>query len=110
MPHQILVVDDEPDMESLVRQKLRHQIRANEFEFFFSRNGEEALQALADQPAIDLVLTDINMPVMDGLALLGKLNEYTKPVKTVVVSAYSDMANIRTAMNRGAIDFLTKPI
>src|ERR1700722_12851096 len=110
MPYQILVVDDEPDMESLVRQKLRQQIRDNEFEFFFSRNGEEALQMLAGQPGIDLVLTDINMPVMDGLTLLGRLNESAHPVKTVIVSAYGDMANIRTAMNRGAIDFLTKPI
>jgi sigma-B regulation protein RsbU (phosphoserine phosphatase) len=110
MPDQILVVDDEPHMEPLVRQKFRHQIRDKEFEFFFSGNGEEALQMLAAQPEIDLVLTDINMPVMDGLTLLGRLNEYTKPIKTVVVSAYSDMSNIRTAMNRGAIDFLTKPI
>ena len=110
MPYQILVVDDEPDMESLVRQKLRQQIRNNEFEFFFSRNGEEALEMLAGQSGIDLVLTDINMPVMDGLTLLGRLNDYVNPVKTVIVSAYGDMANIRTAMNRGAIDFLTKPI
>jgi sigma-B regulation protein RsbU (phosphoserine phosphatase) len=110
MPYQILVVDDEPDMESLVRQKLRQQIRDKEFEFFFSRNGEEALQTLAGQPGIDLVLTDINMPVMDGLTLLGRLNESSKTVKTVIVSAYGDMANIRTAMNRGAIDFLIKPI
>src|ERR1700686_2856795 len=110
MPYQILVVDDEPDMESLVRQKLRRQIGANEFEFFFSRNGEEALQMLEGQPGIDLVLTDINMPVMDGLTLLGRLNESAKTVKTVIVSAYGDMANIRTAMNRGAIDFLIKPI
>jgi phosphoserine phosphatase RsbU/P len=110
MPYQILVVDDESDMESLVRQKLRQQIRAKEFEFFFSRNGEEALRMLAQEPGIDLVLTDINMPVMDGLTLLGRLNESAKMVKTVIVSAYGDMANIRTAMNRGAIDFLIKPI
>jgi len=110
MPFQILVVDDEPDMESLVRQKLRRQISAGEFEFFFSSNGEEALRTLAGQPGIDLVLTDINMPVMDGLTLLGRLAEQGRPLKTVMVSAYGDMANIRTAMNRGAIDFLTKPI
>ena len=79
-------------------------------EFFFSHNGEEALQALAMQPSIDLVLSDINMPVMDGLTLLGKLNESNDPRKAVIVSAYGDMPNIRTAMNRGAIDFLMKPI
>jgi sigma-B regulation protein RsbU (phosphoserine phosphatase) len=110
MPFQILVVDDEPDMESLVRQKLRQQIRDKEFEFFFSCNGEEALQTLARQPGIDLVLTDIKMPVMDGLTLLARLNASAAMTKTVIVSAYGDMANIRTAMNRGAIDFLLKPI
>src|ERR1700723_1021672 len=110
MPYQILVVDDEPDMESLVRQKMLQQIHDNEFEFFFSRNGEEALQVLAGQPGIELVLTDINMPVMDGLTLLGHLNQQQSLVRTVIVSAYGDMPNIRTAMNRGAIDFLTKPI
>ena len=88
MPYQILVVDDEPDMESLVRQKLRHQIRDNEFEFFFSRNGEEALRTLDLQPGIELVLTDINMPVMDGLTLLGRLNEASGRVKTVIVEGH----------------------
>ena len=110
MSHQILVVDDEPDLELLVRQRFRRQIRDKELEFFFSRNGEEALAALAQQPGIDLVLSDINMPVMDGLTLLGKLNEASAVLKAVIVSAYGDMANIRTAMNRGAIDFLMKPI
>jgi sigma-B regulation protein RsbU (phosphoserine phosphatase) len=110
MPYQILVVDDEPDMESLIRQKLRQQIRDKEFDFVFSRNGEEALQTLAEQPGIDLLLTDINMPVMDGLTLLARLNASAGTVTTVIISAYGDMANIRTAMNRGAIDFLIKPI
>src|SRR5258706_3769901 len=107
IPHQILVVDDEPDLELLVRQRFRKQIREKEFEFHFSHNGEEALQALEIRPNIDLVLSDINMPVMDGLTLLGKLNEGHKRLRAVVVSAYGDMPNIRTAMNRGAIDFLT---
>src|ERR1022692_2436286 len=110
LPHQILVVDDEPDLELLVRQRFRRQIRDKEFEFLFSHNGEEALETLASQPAIDLVLSDINMPVMDGLTLLGKLGEASKTLRAVVVSAYGDMSNIRTAMNRGAIDFLIKPI
>ncbi|MCU1233656.1 MAG: response regulator receiver modulated serine phosphatase [Candidatus Solibacter sp.] len=109
-PRQILVVDDEPDLELLVRQRFRRQIREGEFEFFFSHNGEEALQALDGKPTIDLVLSDINMPVMDGLTLLGKLRERAGVLRAVVVSAYGDMPNIRTAMNRGAIDFLMKPI
>jgi sigma-B regulation protein RsbU (phosphoserine phosphatase) len=109
-PPQILVVDDEPDLEVMVRQRFRRQIRNRELEFHFSHNGEEALQTLAVQPGIDLVLSDINMPVMDGLTLLGKLNESSEIRKAVIVSAYGDMGNIRTAMNRGAIDFLMKPI
>lgn len=109
-PHQILVVDDEPDLELLIRQRFRRQIRDKEFEFHFSHNGEEALETLAAQPGIALVLSDINMPVMDGLTLLNKLSESSKTCKAVIVSAYGDMSNIRTAMNRGAIDFLMKPI
>jgi phosphoserine phosphatase RsbU/P len=109
-PVKILVVDDEPDLELLVRQKFRRHIREGQFSFVFSHNGVEALQALQSDPAIDLVLTDINMPEMDGLTLLVKLNELNLLLKAVIVSAYGDMANIRTAMNRGAADFLTKPI
>lgn len=109
-PREILVVDDEPDLELLVRQRFRRQIREGEFEFFFSHNGEEALRALDGRPTIDLILSDINMPVMDGLTLLGKLRERAGCMRAVVVSAYGDMPNIRTAMNRGAIDFLMKPI
>jgi YesN/AraC family two-component response regulator len=110
MPHQILFVDDEPDLELLVMQKLRRQIREKRFEFFFGHNGEEALTILASHPGISLVLSDINMPVMDGLTLLSRLSDTGGTRKAVIVSAYGDMANIRTAMNRGASDFLMKPI
>lgn len=111
MAHKILVVDDEPDLELLIRQKFRKQIRDNEYEFSFAQNGIEALTRIADQPDIGIVLSDINMPEMDGLTLLLKLGEMKNPVlKAVIVSAYGDMDNIRTAMNRGAFDFLTKPI
>jgi len=110
MPVIVLVVDDEPDLELLVRQKFRRQIREKEFEFVFAHNGIAALEQLKADPRIDLILTDINMPVMDGLTLLARVNELDSAIKTVVVSAYGDMQNIRTAMNRGAYDFLTKPI
>jgi phosphoserine phosphatase RsbU/P len=106
----ILVVDDEPDLEILIRQKFRRRIRANELEFVFAQNGVEALAKLDERPDIDMVLSDINMPVMDGLTLIGQLRDRAPMIKAVVVSAYGDMANIRTAMNRGAIDFVTKPI
>jgi sigma-B regulation protein RsbU (phosphoserine phosphatase) len=106
----ILVVDDEPDLEMLVRQRFRKQIRQGEFTFVFAQNGQEALDRLAEDPAIDLIMSDINMPVMDGLTLLSRLGTSSRLVKAVIVSAYGDMQNIRTAMNRGAYDFLTKPI
>ncbi|SDB19560.1 Adenylate cyclase, class 3 [Flavobacteriaceae bacterium MAR_2010_188] len=106
----ILVVDDEPDLEVLIKQKFRKQIRQKEYEFFFAENGKEALNRLLEQPDVDIVLSDINMPEMDGLTLLSKLSELKPLLKSVIVSAYGDMENIRTAMNRGAFDFVTKPI
>ncbi len=106
----ILVVDDEPDVEHLVRQKFRRRIRQGELDFSFAYNGVEALERLRQDPELVLVLTDINMPEMDGLTLLGQLDQINPMIKAVVVSAYGDMKNIRTAMNRGAFDFVTKPI
>ena len=106
----ILMVDDEEDLELLVRQRFRRRIRKGEYDFLFAHNGKEALEALEDNPDIHLVLSDINMPVMDGLTLLGQLEETKPDVKAVIISAYGDMDNIRTAMNRGAFDFVTKPV
>lgn len=106
----ILVVDDEADLEVLIKQKFRQKIRANEYEFVFAQNGRIALEQLLLHPDTDLVLSDINMPEMDGLTLLGKLQEHNALLKSVIVSAYGDMENIRVAMNRGAFDFVTKPI
>src|ERR1051325_3054215 len=109
-PAKILAVDDEPDLESLIRQRFRRQIRAEEFTFRFAHHGEEALAVLAAEPDIHLMLLDINMPVMDGLTLLTELRERQSPVRAIIVSAYGDMTNLRTAMNRGAFDFVTKPV
>jgi len=106
----ILAVDDEPDFEFLIRQRFRRQIREGEFAFRFAHHGEEALSALDAEPDIDLILLDINMPVMDGLTLLSELHERQSAVRAIIVSAYGDMANLRTAMNRGAFDFVTKPL
>ena len=110
MTAQILVVDDEPDLEALILQKFRHQIRDGAVAFLFARDGVDALTVLKGNGAIDMVVTDINMPRMDGLSLLQKLQDGEEKVSTIVVSAYGDMSNIRTAINRGAFDFLTKPI
>jgi adenylate cyclase len=106
----ILAVDDEPDFELLITQRFRRQIRDQEFEFRFALHGEEALAALSAEPDIELMLLDINMPVMDGLTLLSELRERQLEVQAIIVSAYGDMTNLRTAMNRGAFDFVTKPV
>jgi adenylate cyclase len=106
----ILVVDDEADLEILVKQKFRKKIRENIYEFIFASNGEEALKKVKEHPDLDIILSDINMPVMDGLTLLSRLPEANPMLKAVVVSAYGDMQNIRTAMNRGAFDFICKPV
>jgi adenylate cyclase len=110
MTARILVVDDEPDLEALLVQKFRRQIREGGIKFLFARDGVEALARLEENRDVDLVVTDINMPRMDGLSLLQKLQESEERLSTIIVSAYGDMVNIRTAMNRGAFDFLTKPI
>src|SRR5450755_1705107 len=110
MTAHVLVVDDEPDLETLIQQGFRHQIRDGAVSFLFARDGVEALAALRAHQNIDMVVTDINMPRMDGLSLLQKLQESEEKLSTIIVSAYGDIANIRTAMNRGAFDFLTKPI
>jgi adenylate cyclase len=106
----ILVVDDEADLEVLIKQKFRQKIREQQYEFVFAINGVKALEQLEQHLDVDVVLSDINMPEMDGLTLLTKLNEQNGLLKSVIVSAYGDMDNIRTAMNRGAFDFITKPV
>ncbi|HEX5002317.1 MAG TPA: response regulator [Bacteroidia bacterium] len=110
MTRKILVVDDEPDMEMLMRQKFRRQIASGAFQMQFAKNGAEALELLTEDQSIELVMSDINMPVMNGLELLERIAERNIPSKCIVVSAYNDVLNIRTAMNRGAFDFVTKPI
>jgi sigma-B regulation protein RsbU (phosphoserine phosphatase) len=110
-PVKILSVDDEMDLELLLTQYFRRQIRKGEYEFFFAHNGLEALTLMLKEKDINIILSDINMPEMDGLTLLTKINEMQNPaLKCIMVSAYGDMGNIRSAMNNGAFDFATKPI
>ena len=109
-PAKVLIVDDEPDLALLVSQRFRRQVRDGKVNFLFANDGVEALELVASNPDIDMVVSDINMPRMDGLVLLERLQAGDDKMSTVIVSAYGDMANIRTAMNRGAFDFLTKPI
>ena len=106
----ILVVDDEPDLEPLMLQRMRRNIRRGEFEFVFARDGVEALEMLMEDKGIDMVVSDINMPRMDGLTLLDQIKDVSPDIRAIIISAYGDMDNIRTAMNRGAFDFVTKPL
>ena len=108
--YRILVVDDEPDVEPLVLQRMRRSIRSGQYQFVFAQNGVEALQKLEQDTDIDMVLSDINMPQMDGLSLLEHIPEVAPDTRSVIISAYGDMKNIRSAMNRGAFDFVTKPL
>lgn len=111
LSHKILVVDDEPDLQMLMLQKFRAKVKTREYEFLFAENGVEALEMVTNHSDLSLILSDINMPKMDGLTLLNELRGLERDdLKTVIVSAYGDMENIRTAMNRGAYDFVTKPI
>lgn len=109
-PYRILVVDDEPDLEPLVLQRMRRAIRSGRYQFVFAQNGVEALETLNQDDAIDMVLSDINMPQMDGLALLSHIPDVAPDIHAVIISAYGDMKNIRSAMNLGAFDFVTKPV
>lgn len=108
--YKILVVDDEPDVEPLIIQRMRRDIRRRKYEFVFAQNGIEAIDVLNQNEDIDMVISDINMPRMDGLTLLEQISEINPNIRSIIVSAYGDMKNIRTAMNRGAFDFVTKPL
>ncbi|MEC4803237.1 MAG: EAL domain-containing protein [Jaaginema sp. PMC 1079.18] len=109
-PITILVVDDETELKRLIERRFSDRIQTREFQFIFALNGRSALETLKSFKDIDVVLTDLNMPDMDGLTLLKAIPKINPTLKAVVVSAYGDMTNIRAAMNRGAFDFLTKPI
>jgi sigma-B regulation protein RsbU (phosphoserine phosphatase) len=107
----ILIVDDEADVEPMIRQRFRRAVRAGKIELYFAQDGAQALQIMETSPDIALIITDINMPRMDGLTLLERLSDRPDlPVKSIIVSAYGDIANIRAGMNRGAFDFVMKPI
>ncbi len=111
--NKILVVDDERDIQTLFEQHFRKEIRHGEVQFVFSFSGEEALTYMYEheQEAV-LILSDINMPGMSGLELLKHIKEkYEKPPPVVMmITAYGDDDNYRTAMRLGADDFLTKPL
>ena len=106
----ILIVDDEEDLEDLILQRFSHKDFLHDYQFLYASNGLEALEAIRDFPDIEIALVDINMPEMDGLTLLEKSKKYNPLLQAIIISAYGDMSNIRIAMNKGAFDFLNKPI
>ncbi len=106
----VLFVDDEPDLELLAKQKFRKQIENGTFDLLFAQNGQEALNLIEDETDIAVVVTDVNMPEMDGLTLLENLKTRSPATKAIIVSAYGDTKTLRAAMNRGVFDFVTKPV
>ena len=106
----ILVVDDEPDFAQVIEQQFEGKVNDIDIVFIFAENGEQALKKLEVHKDIELVLTDINMPIMDGLEFVNRASNLDRLLKIIMVSAYSDMPNIRKAMNRGAYDFVIKPV
>ena len=109
-PHRILIVVDEPDLEPLILRRMRRKIRLSQYSFLFAQNGVQALEQLNEHPDVDIVISDISMPEMDGLTLLEQIRKVDPNIRAIIVSAYGDMKNIRTAMRRGAVGFITKPI
>ena len=106
----VLVVDDEPDVEPMFRQQMRREVRSGRYEFLFALSGRHALQVLEENPDIRLVITDLNMPEMNGWELLEALGESWPELPSMVVSAYGDEANLRRAEERGAQGFVVKPV
>ena len=108
----ILVVDDEPDVAELFRQRFRREARQGTYVMHFANSGEEALKQLSDgiEPQLIVILSDINMPGMDGLTLLGEIKQRFPDLPVMMVTAYGDDERQRRAGELGAAEFLTKPV
>jgi CheY-like chemotaxis protein len=108
----ILVVDDEVDMAELFRQRFRREVRQGTYVMHFANSGEEALGKLAEgiDPQLIVILSDINMPGMDGLTLLGRIKERFPAIPVMMVTAYGDDERRRRASEYGAAEFITKPV
>ncbi|MGE5151983.1 MAG: response regulator transcription factor [Rhodospirillaceae bacterium] len=108
----ILVVDDEADVAELFRQQFRREVRQGDYVMHFAQSAEEALDKLEDgiRPELIVVLSDINMPGMDGLGLLRKVKEQHADLAVIMVTAYGDDERRQTARSYGASEFVTKPV
>ena len=108
----ILVVDDEPDVAELFRQRFRREVRQGVYVLHFAGSGEEALEMLAEgiRPELIVILSDINMPGMDGLTLLGEIKRRWPELPVMMVTAYGDEERRGRATEHGAAEFITKPV
>ena len=112
MSFSILIVDDEPDVAEMFRQRFRREARQGTYVLHFAASAEEALDKLADgiRPQLIVILSDINMPGMDGLALLREIKEKRPDLPVIMVTAYGDDERRRRASEYGAAEFITKPV
>jgi len=108
----ILVVDDEPDVAELFRQRFRREVRQGTYVMHFAGSGEDALEKLADgiEPALIVILSDINMPGMDGLELLRQVKHRRPDLPVMMVTAYGDDERRQRSSELGAFEFVTKPV
>ena len=108
----ILVVDDEPDVAELFRQRFRREVRQGSYAMHFAASGEQALEKLAEgiEPTLIVILSDINMPGMDGLTLLGEIKRRFPDLPVMMITAYGDDERRRRADELGASEFITKPV
>ena len=112
MSFSVLVVDDEPDVAEMFRQRFRREARCGTYVLHFAASGEEALDKLTNgvQPELIVILTDINMPGMDGLTLLREIKARRPELPVMMVTAYGDEERRRQAEEAGALQFLSKPV
>ena len=110
VPMKVLVVDDEPEVEVMFRQRLRRDLRSGRYDMVFASSGVHALEVMDEHPDVAVVVTDLNMPQMDGMALISVLRERWPEVHPVVLSAYGDPERVADATSRGARAFMVKPV
>lgn len=110
----VLMVDDEPDLDLLIQQRFRKSVKEGNLELSFARHGLDAIDHINDAASPSkrphIIVTDLNMPEMNGIELLMHVKKSYPEILVYIMSAYSDQDSVRTAKNAGAAGFLFKPL